>query len=195
MGTYKYPAEFRADAVALARSSGRPVSRIAAELGVNHETLRQWIKAAEKAERPEAVAETPSAVMADRGGIGFDDLDEVALRSALALIVIADPGLIGQRPSGRHPPLAPWFHPAESLSTRDYDLASSLKSSRGRPPVRQGRAAAKIANRPRRLRGSARLWPMPVPGWPCCEFPPETPCRKYCRPLEPGSSGRRSGAR
>ncbi|MFE9887879.1 transposase [Streptomyces scopuliridis] len=39
MGTYKYSAEFRADAVALARSSGRPVSRVAAELGVNHETL------------------------------------------------------------------------------------------------------------------------------------------------------------
>ncbi|QIY68835.1 transposase [Streptomyces sp. RLB1-33] len=58
MGTYKYSAEFRADAVALARSSGRPVSRIAAELGVNHETLRQWIKTAEKAERPEAVAES-----------------------------------------------------------------------------------------------------------------------------------------
>ena len=58
MGTYKYSAEFRADAVALARSSGRPVSRIAAEPGVNHETLRQWIKTAEKAERPEAVAES-----------------------------------------------------------------------------------------------------------------------------------------
>ncbi|MCX4419300.1 transposase [Streptomyces mirabilis] len=40
------------------RSSGRPVSRIAAELGVNHEKLRQWIKTAEKAERPEAVAES-----------------------------------------------------------------------------------------------------------------------------------------
>ncbi|GAA2603523.1 transposase [Streptomyces sp. NPDC006349] len=58
MGTYKYSAEFRADAVALARSSARPVSRIAAELGVNHETLRQWIKTAEHAERPEAVAES-----------------------------------------------------------------------------------------------------------------------------------------
>ncbi|MFD8396481.1 transposase [Streptomyces sp. NPDC059680] len=57
MGTYKYSAELRAGAVALARSSGWPVSRIAAELGVNHETLRQqWIKTAEKAERPEAVA-------------------------------------------------------------------------------------------------------------------------------------------
>lgn len=58
MGTYKYSAEFRAGTVVLARSSGRPVSRIAAELGVNHETLRQWIKAAEKTERPDAVAES-----------------------------------------------------------------------------------------------------------------------------------------
>ena len=44
--------------MALARSSGRPVSRIAAELGVNHETLRQWIKTAENAERLEALAES-----------------------------------------------------------------------------------------------------------------------------------------
>lgn len=58
MGTYKYSAEFRADAVVLARSSGRPVSRVAAELGVNHEMLRQWIKMADEAARPEAVAES-----------------------------------------------------------------------------------------------------------------------------------------
>ncbi|MFF5158245.1 IS3 family transposase [Streptomyces sp. NPDC000348] len=58
MGIYKYSAEFRADAVALARSSGRPVSRVAAELGVNHETLRQWIKTAEHTERPEALAQS-----------------------------------------------------------------------------------------------------------------------------------------
>jgi transposase len=44
--------------VALARSSDRPVSRIAAELGVNHETLRQWIKTAENAARTEALAES-----------------------------------------------------------------------------------------------------------------------------------------
>lgn len=41
MGTYRDPAEFRADAVALG-----PVSRIADELGVNAETLRQWVKKA-----------------------------------------------------------------------------------------------------------------------------------------------------
>ena len=48
MGTYRYPAEFRADAVALVRSSDRPVSHIAAELGVNG--LRQWVKKADAAE-------------------------------------------------------------------------------------------------------------------------------------------------
>ncbi|MFJ5036168.1 hypothetical protein ACIQB5_51435 [Streptomyces sp. NPDC088560] len=42
--------------MALARSPCRFVSRIAAELGVDHEALQQWIKTAEKAERPEAVA-------------------------------------------------------------------------------------------------------------------------------------------
>lgn len=48
--------------MALARSSRRPVSRIAAELGVNHETLRQWIKTAVNAERPEALAESTKDV-------------------------------------------------------------------------------------------------------------------------------------
>ena len=49
LGTFKYPAEFRADAVALVRSSRRPVAQIAKELGVNHETLRTWVCAGEAA--------------------------------------------------------------------------------------------------------------------------------------------------
>jgi transposase len=45
----KYPEEFRRDAVALVNSSPeRTVAEIARELGVNHETLRQWVKAADK---------------------------------------------------------------------------------------------------------------------------------------------------
>ncbi|MFI5571899.1 hypothetical protein ACIA6T_32080 [Streptomyces sp. NPDC051740] len=40
MGTYRYSAEFRADAVALARSSGRPDSRIAAEATVYAQLLQ-----------------------------------------------------------------------------------------------------------------------------------------------------------
>ena len=39
-----YPAEFRAEAVELARTSGQPKAAIARELGIASETLREWIK-------------------------------------------------------------------------------------------------------------------------------------------------------
>ena len=41
-----YPAEFKEEAVRLARSSGKPVAQIARELGVSYESLRHWIKQA-----------------------------------------------------------------------------------------------------------------------------------------------------
>jgi transposase len=42
-----YPAEFKADAVALYRSRpGATIKSVAADLGVNTETLRNWIRAA-----------------------------------------------------------------------------------------------------------------------------------------------------
>jgi transposase len=47
-GKSKYPEQFRKDAVALATSSDRPLRQVARELGVNHETLRVWVKAAER---------------------------------------------------------------------------------------------------------------------------------------------------
>lgn len=46
----KYPERFRQDAVALVRSSARPLAQVARELGVNHETLRTWVRNAERAE-------------------------------------------------------------------------------------------------------------------------------------------------
>lgn len=42
-----YSAEFRAEAVRLARSGDKPVSQIARDLGVSFESLRQWIKQAD----------------------------------------------------------------------------------------------------------------------------------------------------
>jgi transposase len=40
-----YPPEFRAEAVALYRSRpGATITSVAADLGVNHETLRTWIR-------------------------------------------------------------------------------------------------------------------------------------------------------
>src|SRR4051812_2741096 len=41
-----YPPEFREEAVRLVRTSGRPVPEVAAELGVNDQTLRNWVFAA-----------------------------------------------------------------------------------------------------------------------------------------------------
>ncbi len=39
-----YPPEFKAEAVKLARSSRKPLSGLARDLGVSTETLRNWLK-------------------------------------------------------------------------------------------------------------------------------------------------------
>ncbi len=57
----KYPQEFRRQAVALVLDSGRPVRDVAKELGVNHETLRNWVT---KAKQNRAGA-TPEALSND----------------------------------------------------------------------------------------------------------------------------------
>lgn len=42
-----YPPEFRAEAVRLVQESGKPIREIADDLGVSHQTLRNWIQQAE----------------------------------------------------------------------------------------------------------------------------------------------------
>ena len=63
----KYPEEFRRDAVELVRSSpGRTIREVGRELGVNHETLRNWVNAAKRAEQVEGSAsERDGQVSAD----------------------------------------------------------------------------------------------------------------------------------
>ena len=59
MGTSKYSPEFRADAVALYHASaGRTYASVAKDLGVNHETLRVWVREAEQAAVPGAAETT-----------------------------------------------------------------------------------------------------------------------------------------
>jgi len=53
----RYDEEFRRNAVALVESSGRPLSEIAAELGVSHWNLRDWTKGG--AHKKAAPAATP----------------------------------------------------------------------------------------------------------------------------------------
>ncbi|MEU6019120.1 transposase [Streptomyces sp. NPDC047515] len=55
-----YPAEFKADAVALYRSRpGATIKSVATVLGVNTETLRSWIRAADR--RRSGAHSTPAA--------------------------------------------------------------------------------------------------------------------------------------
>ncbi|WP_371801352.1 IS3 family transposase [Streptomyces sp. NBC_01732] len=61
MGMKHYPAEFKADAVALYRSRpGATIKSVAGDLGVNTETLRNWIRAAD-GRRPGAHSAPPGA--------------------------------------------------------------------------------------------------------------------------------------
>lgn len=50
----KYNEDFRRDAVELVRSSGRTMRDVGRELGVNHETLRGWVNAANRADQQRA---------------------------------------------------------------------------------------------------------------------------------------------
>lgn len=69
----KYSSEFRADAVALYHSSlGGTYASVAKDLGINHETLRTWVRDAEQVAQPgvvEATAmESSVAAIPSRGG-------------------------------------------------------------------------------------------------------------------------------
>ncbi|NUT51073.1 MAG: transposase [Saccharothrix sp.] len=67
-GKSKYPERFRKDAVELARSSDRPLRQVARGLGVNHETLRNWVRTAEQ-------AQAQAAALA--GGVSAEERQEL----------------------------------------------------------------------------------------------------------------------
>ncbi|MBT2545257.1 transposase [Streptomyces sp. ISL-44] len=67
-----YPAEFKADAVALYRSRpGATIRSVAADLGVNTETLRNWIRAAD-GRHPGAHSAPSAAAQAGGDGVQAD---------------------------------------------------------------------------------------------------------------------------
>ena len=61
----KYPAELRERATRLARETGRPISRVAADLGIQRETLRRWVRTAEADAVPAGSRVLPGDVEAE----------------------------------------------------------------------------------------------------------------------------------
>lgn len=47
MATTRYPQEFRQQAIELVRLRAQPVARIAQDLGISDQTLRNWVKQAD----------------------------------------------------------------------------------------------------------------------------------------------------
>nr|WP_307677692.1 transposase [Streptomyces sp. V4I2] len=60
MGPARYPEEFKRDAVQPVLSSGRSIGSVAKELGVNTESLRQWVRMARPATGGDGDVVTPA---------------------------------------------------------------------------------------------------------------------------------------
>ena len=80
----QYPEQFRADAVALYRSRpGVAIARVAKDLGIDHETLRNWIRQNDRARsgepRPSAAGQGRSSEPGQVGGSAAEQ-ENAALR-------------------------------------------------------------------------------------------------------------------
>jgi transposase len=60
--TSKYPPELRERSVRMVRESGRPIRRVAEDLGIHHEALRLWVRKAEADATPATSRVLPTEV-------------------------------------------------------------------------------------------------------------------------------------
>jgi transposase len=73
-----YPAQFKADAVALYRSRpGATIAQIADDLGVNRETLRSWVR---HDDVQRGVVDVPRAAVSGAAAAGSVEAENAALR-------------------------------------------------------------------------------------------------------------------
>jgi transposase len=85
----KYPTEFRREAIALVKSSGRPVAEVARSLEIAEGTLWNWVKldreATERAADPDALSESERAELKRlRKKTAQQEIDLEILRKAAA---------------------------------------------------------------------------------------------------------------
>ena len=85
----KYPAEFRREAIALVKSSGRPVAEVARSLEIAEGTLWNWVKADREAAEGRSDPEGPMESERDelkrlRKKVAQQEIDMEILRKAAA---------------------------------------------------------------------------------------------------------------
>ncbi|GLZ40307.1 hypothetical protein Acsp05_39310 [Actinokineospora sp. NBRC 105648] len=143
-GKSRYPELFRRDAVALVRSSDRPLRRVARELGVNHETLRNWVRTDEQ----DRAAAPAGGVSADerqelrelRKRVAELGLEKEILRKAAACFAkgsVVDPQLpvhLRTPPSSASPGCAGSWACGVRASTSGWPGRSGPRTTRGWPP-------------------------------------------------------------
>jgi transposase len=57
----KYTAEFKAEAVKLAKSSGKPLTEVAKDLGIPHDSLYGWVRKSQPAAEEPPLSESERA--------------------------------------------------------------------------------------------------------------------------------------
>ncbi len=84
-----YPAEFRAEAVRLARSRTAPLVQIARDLGISQDTLRVWVRRAaiEAGDRAGATSEEQAELHALRRRVRELEEEREILKKATAFFV------------------------------------------------------------------------------------------------------------
>ncbi|EEG76277.1 transposase [Dethiobacter alkaliphilus] len=85
----RYSEEFKKDAIKLVQEGGRPVNSVANDLGINAQTLRNWLKEEKKRQNPESarILELEAQLKAEKRR--NNELEEAVdiLKKATALFV------------------------------------------------------------------------------------------------------------
>lgn len=85
----RYDEEFRADAMRLVREGGRSISSVAKDLGINPQTLSNWLGAENKRQKPDKarIMELEAELKAEKRRIAELEETVAILKKATAIFV------------------------------------------------------------------------------------------------------------
>ena len=184
VGMKRYPPEFETDAVALYRSRpGVTVASVAADLGVNTETLRSWIRAA----APDTVAGPTPSRPAPAESVVEAENRELSSAGRRAEAGARDPGPGGQVFCGRDVRREALMGPTASpppVATTSCSSKTTRRSSAKQATGRSSSCTTYETSPSARTPPASAPAPQPAP-WPPCATWPSHSCAK---PVGPTSS-------